>query len=144
MLELHQIVAVCQRLSAKLPEYRDKQVSTGHTLNITLINFYKDLIELSYHETAFTLIASHLRCLQLLVHLYDRECFRDIFANLFTPKIFLFSLLNPEGSELTFFDLHFIPMIEEAIPVAQHTELVFHAFFRILSQYTVEQHPEFV
>ena len=135
---------VCEKLSSKLPEYRTKQVTTGLSLNITLVNFFKDVIEVGQFDTGFKMITNHIQHLDLISQRTDRECFRDIMSNLFTPKIFLFSLLSPDGTSLTYLDVHFIPSIEEGIPIEQHTDMVFRMIFQILSQYNKQQYLEFI
>ena len=140
--DLSDLTEVAQQLSGKLHEYRNKQVAVGLTLNITLVQFFKDIIEVSSREVGFKMLSNHLDKVELLAQRYDRECFRDVLSNFLTPKIFLFSLMDIDGDskgKVTYFDKYIISRIQEAFPVEQHTNMVFQILYQVLSQYSIEQ-----
>ncbi|KAI5501669.1 memory T cell proliferation [Trichomonas vaginalis G3] len=138
-LDLTDIIKLCTELTNSMSAYREKYVKAGTNLNIYMSLFFKDIIEVSSRPIGFQLLQKHLSVLNLEKHLFDRACFRDVLINILTPKIFLLSLVNINEKE-TFLDKYIVGGIAQALQNDQHTNMVFHTLFDLLSQFNEKQH----
>ena len=149
--DLKDLEELTKTLSGMIPKYRDVQTLIGEKLNNALCLFFKDIIEVSTRSIGFQMIITHLNYLDPTQHRFDRLCFRDLLTSIFSPKIFLFSLLQTNQSNRksvtkqqkqqdlnhmpTFFEQYIIPKIEAPLSVEQHTNSVFEIIFNILRHF---------